>query len=235
MVDVKYDLGASTATSVIPIAGLTIEVPPDGTLSGSQTLRYTSDSGSGLATGPVQLISFNLYVYATAAYTSPYATPTLVTVAKNDLHIEFIGLTSGAPSSGQRLPGGTVTPLGAIGIFRVTGSMHCYNACALIGVPTTTTVPLRQTTFTAPLPSLTGAVGQPHTVYGTASDVNFKLIADVFNPRNLNVYGTTQIVGREVRRTPVPEPGSVVLLGVGIAALGLGGAAWGWRPRTPDA
>lgn len=231
-VDVTYDLSDSTAVSTVSIIDVTTTVPPQGAISGTQTLRYTGTSGTGvgLATGPVDLLTFNLYVRATVGtqtYTQ-YGGTTFATIAVNNLHIQFLGLTPSAPT-GKRLAGGTIAPQGASGYFLVTGDEHCYILCNAVHVPQSTVVPLVPQQFTAPLPRLTGALGQPHTLRGTARSVAFYVVPDVINPITLKVTGTTQLVGREIRRV-VPEPGTLPLLAAGLSGAGLAGAAWRrWR------
>lgn len=226
-VEVKYDLSDSTAVTNIENL-VTTSVPPDGVLTGTQTIRYVSDSSSGLATGPAKLLTFDLYVHATPqtfGFTSGGA-QTYLDVATSDLHIELIG-TVGA-TAGSRLPGGTVTVATASGVFRVTGYMHCLYKpqCQFLGHPYSSRVPIVPDTFTAPFPSLTGALGQPHTVRGTATSVKFRIRPYVTTgplPIALGVVGTTFVVGREIQRTPtlVPEPGTLSLAALGVAVLGL--------------
>lgn len=224
-VDVTYDLSSSSAVSTVPSLNLSTEIPPHGSITGTQTIRYTGTSGAalGLATGPVQLLTFNLYVHATVGdyiYT-PNGT-TFTAVNTSDLHFEFLGVATG-PSLGQRLSGGTVTPLGASGVFRVTGSVHCNLVCGIFNMSITQTTGIVPYVFTAPLPILTGAVGPSQTIQGTAYSVNFQVKP---NPSNLGVgvTGTTFLVGREIARTP--EPGTLPLLTGGLAGLGLAAASW---------
>lgn len=227
-VDVTYDLSDSTAVSTIPLLGVTTTVPPRGTISGGQKIRYSSDSATGVATGPVDLISFYLSVHATVGYTGYTAGggKAFITLNTADLHIEFLGLTLGA-GPGQLLAGGTITPLGASGSFRVTGSLHCFRLCAALNVSATTTTVLRPDRFKAPLPVLTGAVGQPHVLRGTATGVSFAVAPYATNV-GIAVTGTTFLVGREISRTPVPEPSTLPLLASGLIAFVLAPAAWRW-------
>lgn len=220
-VEVTYDLGQSSGTSTVHlplVPPVTITLDPSN-FKGQQTIRYASDSASGIVPGPVSLVSFYLTVDA------PVVTSGGLTLATSTLHLTMLGLPA---SGGSLLAGGILTPLGQSGTLLVTGIQHCMALCAAVGVPLSSPTLIQPVSFPQPLPTLqTGYYGTQHSVTGTTTAM-FQLdpgAPSTITSQIVTVTAVTNLVGREISRTPVPEPSSLLLAGLGLAGLAAAGAA----------
>lgn len=249
-VDVTYDLSDTTLEGLFGFAfdkvvNVSNSNPVNGTVAGSMKIRYASNSQSSIPiqSGTASLVSFNLTVQSLSVKqarqsgtASPYNFP--YTWLQGNVHWQL----TGGPGVGALTSGGALTGLSAA--LRLTGTAKCAlpsfgsSYCGLlVGIPYGVTANISRS-YTGPF-NLGGSIGAyggaqstPHTVTGGGpASVRFKNAFALSNSLTHNGYGGAQIVGREILREgggiskPIPEPGTLLLLGAGTAGLALVGRA----------
>lgn len=234
-VDVTYDLRVSSAEISVDFSaiggGVVVDESSPVGILGTQTVRYASNSASVISAGPLSLRSLGLSMDFRLTTSLGYRVVT-PTIYLSLLDAPQPGSLVSPPVLYAKAAGsGTVSLLGASGRFGITGRFHCYGDCATFGLPATSRSPIGTTAVSTPLPTLvadyTGGTGVGlHRLRGTITH-RFGLDLGADSPFPATVV--TQLVGREVARTPVPEPSTLPLLAAGLAALGIAGAAWRGR------
>lgn len=232
-VDVTYDLVEATgAYSMLAFRHLH---PPRFDLSehvsGTQTIRYSSESASGALDGPVSLRAFELTMTAPAYYPT-YPTPIKAYTAT--LHLRAANLPLAGALSGGAVDLGAQSPL-----LRITGRFHCYADCSRLDLPTTVSTTIQPTTetlrnahfFTAKGASTLNITMMSFFFRFDPGEPSTKDPYTIFPERVFGALYYVDLVGREVSRTPVPEPGSLALVSVGLGALALCASAAGWVAR----
>lgn len=194
-----------------------------GHFAGMNRLRYSSDSHSEAVDGPVSLVSLQLTLNA-GIYTSSV---TALRVGSSTLYLRLMS----PPVAAGRLSGGVIDPLDGSALVRITGLFHCYALCAVLGLDVSVVTPIQPITSLLQLPTLFTDNGA-RTLLDTTTLV-FTLdpgapstVSSGVLPLSLH----TNLLGREISRAPVPEPGTLGLLGVGLGALASAGGA-GWLAR----
>lgn len=207
-VDVTYDLSDSSL-DIGTVSQL------NRNFSGTMTVRYSNDGGLGIVSGPATILSFTFDAYLGFLYGAG---------ATIDLTGQLVNTVTGTLIGGSALSGLNGWSLA------MQGTLHCKltGTCTGLGVPASTPTLVSGTaTGTAQLAGLIGpyggAQGTVHTLSGSVP-ATITVLPGVITAQAVNV------VGREVSRTPVPEPGTLLLLGVGAAGLALVGRATR-RPR----
>lgn len=235
-VDVKYDL--VEASGVYSMTAFRYLHPPRFRLtseqvSGTQIIRYSSDSASNALNEPVSLRTLKITINAPAYsdYYVGYYDPPPIKVYSSTLHLQAVNLPLAGTLSGNTIDLGNRSPL-----LRVTGRFHCYTDCARLNVTTTVSTSIQPSTAPIWNASFLTANGA-FTVSNRLRSFFFRL--DPGEPSTQDPYTTrfsdvvfgslysVKLVGREVSRTPVPEPDTLGLVSAGLAALALAGAA-GW-------
>lgn len=215
-VDVTYDLADST----LDVGSFT---QLNRSFAGSMTVRYTSDGGLGIVSGPATVLAITFDAYLGFGYGN-LATATMTG--------QLLGPVTGTLSGGSQLLGLSAAS------FAVSGLVHCkaVGPCTSIGLVASIPFPFSGTTVGNA--QLQGSVGP----YGGAQSTSHTLTGNV--PASgvilpgIAAINQVQIVGRELQRTgggqtkPIPEPGTLLLLGAGTAGLALVGRATR-RSRQP--
>lgn len=235
-VDVKYDL--VEASGVYSMTAFRYLHPPrfrltSEQLTGTQTIRYSSDSALNALNGPVSLRTLKLTINAPAYtdYYIGYYDPPPIQVYTSTLRLEAVNL----PLAGT-LSGSAVDLEGRSPLLRVTGRFHCYTDCARLNLTTTVSTSIQPSTsplWNASFFTTNGA----STLNARVRSFFFRL--DPGEPSTQDLYTavfpdvvfgslySVSLTGREISRTPVPEPDTLGLMSAGLAALALAGAA-GW-------
>ncbi len=204
LVLIDFDFSGSTISA---LGGL-IVIPPSGTInSASGTMRFSADGTTGLVgPGQVNLTGLTLDVDVNAVLGSPPVATITGMVTGNQ--VAFANGTLSA-ALGQAVFGGNMF-LSLDVLLNCTPTVIC------------------------------GGLGFPISIMGlqTLSNLGTIAVQSINNFGNAAVTATLsitlggnaaqlQLVGVEVQRTYVPEPGSAALFGMGI----LGVAGYGWRRR----
>jgi len=195
-VTVTYDLNNSVLNILTPLS-----IPNAADITGTAVLTFTAnDVTQQIIDGPVSLdsvvVNVNLGVGGLAATgLSGIVTTTLI------------------PPASSTLTGNTLADAPAT--FSLTGTINCTpgTTCALLGLPPSTV--LNTTSSLALTNGEVNPTTAPSHLTGEQA-LNLSLGA-------LNTTGTVLLDGIETGRVFVPEPGTVMLVGmglVGLAALG---------------
>lgn len=250
-VDVTYDL-SDTTVEVLQgfnfqnVAFVSNDDSINGTVAGSMKVRYTSSSQSSMPieSGPASLLLFNLTMpdftlqrFMSSGTKNPY------TVVYPLFSGSFHWQLGGGPLVGNLTSGGALT--GLSGTLHLTGTAKClfpypYSAACIqyAGIPGGVTAQINRYysgpfTFAGSVGPYGGAQSTRHTVTGQAP-VSLKqgFVFALSSGLTHNGYGGAQLVGREVLREAeghdpkvIPEPGTLLLIGSGIAGLVLVGRA----------
>lgn len=246
-VDVTYDLADTI------VLHPTLPDCPAGTgiclsqtlLDSSMKIRYASNSASSMPilSGAATLQSLTLSWDITINWMTGATNATLSPITTGHIRVNLL-----SPITGSVLSGGTLT-FGA-GQFGVTGSRHCGGIpvvsafCVAAGATLTSVVGvLPGPVTTAATPGLAGSLGPYGGAQSTGHTVSGSLPLSV--PTKLgggtaSVFFTgISVVGREILREaeghppkPIPEPGTLLLLGAGTAGLALVGRATRRSPQS---
>lgn len=191
---VTYDLSDSSLSVTSPVA---VSIPPQGTLDGSVKILFTGTAAGDIVDGPVSLEAVDL------AATLDIDTTLLgqqVTIA-GPVNANLLAPVAGTLTGTQIDFGGASGSFSGDGVLTCGGSL-CVVAGFTPGVPN----PFDGTN-SIPIPLLT--LGSIH-----ADFTNFS-IAGI----PLTVQFT--LGGEETGREVVPEPATALLVGAGLAALGV--------------
>ena len=204
VITIDYDLGSS----VVSILGGMISIPPDGSITSSTaSVTVAGSSLSNASPGAAGLHGLNLA-----------ATVDATVAGAATLTGGFTGVQVG--NAAGTLTGGLGNlVLGTLNL-NLTGAINCTPAgiCGALG-----TFPIL-ITGTSPITGL-GSIGVGGVNTPGAGTLNAVLPITIGG-----AAGVINLVGQEVSRSYVPEPGSFGLLGLGL--LGLAGVGWR-RTRSP--
>jgi len=194
-VTVTYDLNNSVLNIATPLP-----IPNAADITGTAVVTFTSDNSGNIIDGPGSLdsvvVNVNLGVGGLAG------------VGLSGTVVTSLAAPAATSLTGNALADASPT-------FNLTGTILCNTAatCGLLGLPGSTTL------NTSAVLALTGATVNPLAApsHLTASQ------ALSLSLGSLNTTGTVLLDGVETGRVFVPEPGTVMLVGmglVGLAALG---------------
>jgi hypothetical protein len=217
-IDIKYDLGTSVVYITSP---LTLTIPftyygyTYGSFAGTTTVRYNvpgSSIPSAIPHPPTSAI-------VTIQSFSFQVVPALPGLLYGNTNVAFLGSTGSIHATGTGIWASALVGSGNVSV-QITGSLHCVGARAFCGG--TLNLPKSVvSSVSAPtaLPAPLFNIFSSGALVTASQAIKLALLPAPAPP----AAGTTSLRGVEVGRTVVtghvPEPGSTLLLGAGLAGL----------------